>query len=77
MNRFEKKLREGEVLGHPTATLKGKAKQYSGRYYHAWNKAVSNVEKDGYRVICCTGPRGGTTSANATFKAVKLPLEGL
>jgi hypothetical protein len=72
MNQFEKSLRGGDVVYHPTANLRGTAKKWNGRYWAAWNKAVNNIERDGYIVICCTGPRGGTTSANAAFKAIKV-----
>ena len=71
MNQFERKLLSGDVVAHPTAGLRGNAKKWSGTYWAAWQKAIKNLEKSGYTVMCCTGPMGGTTTKNTYFKAVK------
>ena len=67
MSEVEKKLRAGEVVEHPVAGLRGKAKRWAGKYAATWNSVQNNLRADGYCIGVIRGPKGGTTTKATRF----------
>lgn len=62
------------AYGHPTHSLayglKGKAKQYSGRYQASFDNLCDRLRSAGVEVIRELGPRGGKGSATYTLRLI-------
>lgn len=67
MSVFEVMLREGRMVTHPTAGLRGNAKKYAASYWRTWCGVVNKLTSEGYKIGCIEGPRGGTTTVYARF----------
>lgn len=56
-------LSHGYVVTNPVASLRGKAKTYSPRYYRSFINLLDRMRENGYHIVRCPGIRGGEYSA--------------
>lgn len=56
-------LLDGRAIKNPVASLRGKAKNYSGKYEESFRSLLARMRAAGYNVECTLGPHGGLSGA--------------
>jgi len=54
----------GGSYANPKASLRGRAKQYAGRYGAAWSNFADRARAEGLDLVLVPGPHGGQSSAH-------------